>query len=337
MMKERLRVLLLDNIKIISLCCLLLQNSGLAITMRYTMLYKSVEERYIPSTAVLNAEILKLVISMTISYYIDGKGSISSSINMTKEVMSNGKDWMLLIVPSLLYTIQNTLQYFSISLLSAPVFTVLSQLKILTTAVFSVLILSKKLLTMQWISIIILTFGTALVQLSQTNDEDNKKKHILGLISVLCGCMTSGFSGVYLEIVLKSTTSLWIRNAQLALIGIGMSLISCYARDYDAVVTRGFFAGYDEYVLLVILLQAAGGLLVAVVVKYADNVIKGFATSISVILSSLVSMQLFHDVHINVAYILGVSIVLASVYIYGLPATYHVPKVNVVTSTKEAV
>ena len=57
-----------------------------------------------------------------------------------------------------------------------------------------------------------------------------------------------------------------------------------------------FFSGYNKYVWGVITLQAAGGLIVAVVVKYADNVMKGFATSISIIISAVLSYIMWHDV-----------------------------------------
>lgn len=57
--------------------------------------------------------------------------------------------------------------------------------------------------------------------------------------------------------------------------------------------------------------------IVAVVVKYADNVLKGFATSLSILISSLVSWYMFFDLDINAGFIFGACIVLASVYYYG--------------------
>ena len=43
------------------------------------------------------------------------------------------------------------------------------------------------------------------------------------------------------------------------------------------------------------ILQAFGGLVVAAVVKYADNILKGFATSVSIVVSSLVSFYFLND------------------------------------------
>ena len=79
------------------------------------------------------------------------------------ECVVNRIDFMKLTIPSILYTVQNTLQYYSISLLSAPVFQVLSQLKILTTAIFSVLLLSRKLSVIQWTSIVFLSGKTSFI------------------------------------------------------------------------------------------------------------------------------------------------------------------------------
>jgi len=56
---------------------------------------------------------------------------------------------------------------------------------------------------------------------------------------------------------------------------------------------------------------------VAVVVKYADNVLKGFATSLSILISSIVSYYMFHDIDINAGFLFGAVVVLSAVYVYG--------------------
>ena len=82
------------------------------------------------------------------------------------------------------------------------------------------------------------------------------------------------------------------------------------------IIEKGFMVGYNRYVWVVIFLQAAGGLIVAVVVKYADNIVKSFATSLSIILSAFISWYFFLDLELNYLFFLGAAIVLLSVYGY---------------------
>ena len=188
-------------------------------------------------------------------------------------------DWGRLAVPSVLYTVQNSLQYTAMSMLSAPVFQVCYQMKIVTTALFSVVLLNRHITPLQWGSVSALAMGVALVQLSQQSGEDDgKSSSFLGLIAVAVGCMTSGFAGVYFEMVLKSSrASIWVRNIQLAFIGIFMASCGCLMKDYDGIFPKeggfDFFHGYNSIVWGVILFQAAGGSS-AMVVKYANNIIK---------------------------------------------------------------
>ena len=79
--------------------------------------------------------------------------------------------------------------------------------------------------------------------------------------------------------------------------------------DYAPIKTNGFFQGYTPYTWATILLQSTGGLIVALVVKYADNILKGFATSLSVILSAVASVFLF-DFHVRGVFIVGAGLVL---------------------------
>jgi solute carrier family 35 (UDP-sugar transporter), member A1/2/3 len=75
--------------------------------------------------------------------------------------------------------------------------------------------------------------------------------------------------------------------------------MSVYTYDFKPVMKDGFFQGYNSTVWIVITLQALGGLVIAVVIKYADNILKGFATSISIIFSSLVSYFILSDFQPN--------------------------------------
>ncbi len=65
--------------------------------------------------------------------------------------------------------------------------------------------------------------------------------------------------------------------------------------------------------------------IVAVVVKYADNIMKGFATSLSILLSCLVSVYFFKDMETNFAFVSGTIIVLVAVYLYGYTPSLPAP------------
>lgn len=63
---------------------------------------------------------------------------------------------------------------------------------------------------------------TVLLSLQWPSDDEDKnvgggmKSQLTGLSAVLLACISSGFTGVYIEKILKqSDTSMWIRNIQL--------------------------------------------------------------------------------------------------------------------------
>jgi len=93
-------------------------------------------------------------------------------------------------------------------------------------------------------------------------------------------------------------------------------LIGMAINDGAEVSSKGFFFGYDYLVWFIVVFQAFGGLLVAVVVKYADNIMKGFATSAAIILSCVASVYFF-DYVITLQFTVGTLLVIASVYLYG--------------------
>ena len=227
-------------------------------------------------------------------------------------------------VPSFLYVVQNNLLYLALSNLDAVTYQVCYQLKILTTALFSATMLNRKFSKTKWFSLIILTIGVAVVQTSgetkeSTSSEDSDQNRTLGLFAILCAACTSGFSGVYFEKILKgSSTTLWMRNIQMGIPSMILAFITVIVQDGGVIQEKGFFVGYSSLVWLVVVIQAVGGLIVAVVVKYADNVLKTFASSFGIVISSIVSAILF-DFHPNFAFLVGSSLVILATVLYSKP------------------
>jgi len=229
-------------------------------------------------------------------------------------------------VPSLVYVIQNNLQYLAISNLDAATFQVTYQLKVLTTALFSVFMLNKSLSKKQWISLLMLFMGIALVQLQPSMLQKKKNTEVagqnpfVGFIAVLVSSLCSGFAGVYFEKILKGSGkgpagSVWLRNIQMGSVGVLLGIGGMFVKDNAKIQEKGLFFGYTKLVWFIIFMQAFGGLLVAVVVKYADNILKGFATSFAIIVSCIVSIYLFNFI-LSVQFVLGTVLVMSAIYLY---------------------
>ncbi|KAF2104047.1 nucleotide-sugar transporter [Rhizodiscina lignyota] len=296
--------------------------------------------RYFTSTAVFLNEVLKLAVSIGMALSETSEAMPGSPLTKLLPALSKAvftSDSWKLAIPAGLYTFQNTLQYVAVSNLDAATFQVTYQLKILTTALFSVTMLNRSLSVKKWISLVLLMAGVAVVQLPSPGDSSStssKQNHArdaaepqggnasIGLVAVIIACAISGLAGVYFEKVLKdsnSNSSLWVRNVQLSFYSLFPAFfVGVLFKDGADIARDGFFAGYNWVVWLAITFQAFGGLVVALVVNYADNIAKNFATSISIILSLLASVWLF-DFVITVNFLLGMLVVLYATYLYSSP------------------
>lgn len=320
------------NAKVLSLMVLVVQNTFLVLLLRYS---RTVEgPMYLASTAVVCTELVKFAICFGVLFHRNSYDVEKTAAQLKTEIFYKFHETAKLSVPSVLYTIQNNLLYVALSNLNAATFQVTYQLKILTTALFSVLILHKTLDGIKWLSLVVLMLAVALVQLpanafsgSPGNASELEEVEsplispgLVGLTAILLACCSSGFSGVYIEMLLKqSDTSIWIRNIQMSLMSFFIGLFGVLVTDWGRVLDGGFFQGYSLVVALVITLQALGGLVVAAVVKYADNILKGFATSVSIVLSSLVSYFILNDFVPSWTFGIGATMVLAATFMYSKP------------------
>lgn len=337
-------------LKYVSLVTLAVQNAALSIVMHYSRVSIPPSLAYSPASAVLLNEILKGSISFVVAVWrvanADQRkpfaGALFSPVQqVVREIFS--PDCWKLSIPAILYVVQNSLQFVAISNLPVATFQVTYQMKILTTAAFSVVMLRRRLTSTKWFSLFFLAIGVAIVQIQTStsahapaptnipvgsaHDSAPLYMHIMsplkGFGAVTAACFTSGLAGVYFEMVLKnSKADLWVRNVQLSLFSLLPALlpILCTSSPPNS---RGFFLdlfkNFGGWAWATVSIQVFGGLVTAIVIKYSDNILKGFATSLSIILSFLASVILF-NFRLTPSFIVGSSTVLVATWMYNQPA-----------------
>ena len=310
-----------------SLFSLVLQQSGLVLMIRYSRTIGVGADLipYIPSVVVVSAEVLKFVLNWTLEIVKQPDGATDSTEILKSMVTMES---LKLLVPALLYLTQNNLLFVALKNLPVPVYQVLNQGKLFTTAFFSRLLLDKKISYCQYFSLMMLATGVVIVQQSANKDHQNDSSTtnegnpMVGFLAVLVSCFTSGFATVYFEKVLKQKTtaqkqlSVYVRNMQLAFWSILFGAVPIImSDDLEKVQKDGLFQGYTWVVFTIIVFQAITGLLVGFVMKYADAVLKGFATSVAVVLATILSIVIFHD-NVNMLFLVGSALVILAVRTY---------------------
>ncbi|XP_075058851.1 CMP-sialic acid transporter [Mixophyes fleayi] len=311
-----------ENVSLLfKLYCLLVMTlvaAAYTVALRYTRTVTT--DMYFSTTAVCVTEVIKLLLSLVI--LAKETGSPSRLCNSLKEnVIGSPKEMLKLSVPSLVYALQNNMAFVALSNLDAAVYQVTYQLKIPCTALCTVLMLNRSLSKLQWFSVFILCGGVVLVQYSpaEATRVQVEQNHLVGFGAVAVAVLCSGFAGVYFEKVLKSSdTSLWVRNIQMYISGIIVTLAGVFLTDGEAVIEKGFFYGYNYLVCFVIFLASVGGLYTSVVVKYTDNIMKGFSAAAAIVISTVASVLIF-GLQITLTFSVGALLVCVSIYTYGLP------------------
>lgn len=317
-----------------ALFLLILQNASVSLLTRLSRTPGAGTAIYAPSVAVFVAELMKLMASLTMlarerqaaGKEKEGRTSlVGHARRAVVDLLTNQRGEIIkLAVPAALYAVQNTLlvslrlphrcclrelmfvdrQYVALSHLSASVYQTTYQLKLLTAALFSVIIFKRALSRTQWASLLLLTLGVATVQLdgvrhpppSDSSGQDQR----IGLLAILAACISSGLAGGWFEHVLKSPSarapptpstspikpsfqpptpssplrlrhnspSLWARNLQLSVPSLAFSLAGVFlSPEWSRVRKHGPLQGFTPLVWSVVLNQALGGLLVAMVVR----------------------------------------------------------------------
>lgn len=338
------------SFKLLLLVMMVAQNSALALVGRYSRSHGPKEDLYVITHLILVIELGKFIASCALEHYISG-GNLASQLRTY--VWERPVDALKISIPAGLYLFQNTLLYVALENLTAPMFQVTYQFKLVTAAIVSVIMLQRKYNLKQWVCLCIISLGVALVVLGEkkdsnkenTDDDDDEDDEpfgstnlLVGLLAVSCACVCSALAGVYFEKVLKKkadTTddeppeaSMWMRNIQLAFYSVLIAMVRGWWENSASgqESTLPYLYGFNAWTWTLVALQVCGGLLVAAVLKYADNVLKGLATGVSVVVSTFLSTLLFRT-PLGMEFAVGACMILSSVWFFSNPLPEALRKV----------
>ncbi|ORZ14871.1 nucleotide-sugar transporter-domain-containing protein [Lobosporangium transversale] len=211
---------------------------------------------------------------------------------------------LLFAVPGAIYFFNNNLTFVLLSLMPAPTYVVLSNLKILTTGLFSYLFLHRLLTSAQWISLGILFLSTAVSQIDLEKGL-SLSISIQAFLLMILFCSLSAAASVFSEYVMKerfANESIHLQNMKLYMFGILFNGITymltpapANSLGSAAVESSSFFSDTAPIHFMIIMAYASLGLVTSAIIKFSGSITKVYASSMSMFFAALVSWLLLND------------------------------------------
>lgn len=231
---------------------------------------------------------------------------------------------VLLAVPALLYAINNYLKFIMQLYFNPATVKMLSNLKVLVIAVLLKFIMKRRFSVIQWEALALLLIGISINQLRSLPEDTTSLAlpvttiaYIYTLIFVTVPSMASVFN----EYALKSQydTSIYLQNLFL----YGYGAIFNFLAILGIAVFKGpgsldIFQGHSKATMLLIVNNAAQGILSSFFFKYADTILKKYSSTVATIFTGIASALLFgHTLTVN--FLLGISVVFISMHQFFSP------------------
>ncbi|KAK8962820.1 CMP-sialic acid transporter 4 [Platanthera guangdongensis] len=85
------------------------------------------------------------------------------------------------------------------------------------------------------------------------------------------------------------------RTFWFSLFGVIYNLVAFYNTNLDRAISIGFFHGYSFITICLIFAQALSEVAVIMVLKYADNIVKVYSTSVTMFFTTIISSMILFD------------------------------------------
>ncbi|KAG7162167.1 UDP-galactose transporter senju-like [Homarus americanus] len=278
-------------------------------------------------TVVLLTEATKLVASLLI-YLKDNKLS-----TLFTDIRTNIRVLGLYMVPALLYCLYNNLAFVNLAVFDPTTYFLLLQLRVVVTGVIFQVIFKKQLSKRQWVSLIILTIGCIVKQLSTSKKTDLSPTESdvpfsvmlsnlvslhtgLLLVQVFCSCL----AGVYNEKLLKDTGAevhIMVQNVFMNINSIICNAVVLLYRGelISAFSTTSLSQVWQPVVVVIILNNAAVGIVTCFFLRNLNSILKTFASALELMFTAVLSWVIF-GIAVNWWTAVAIALVIFATYMY---------------------
>ncbi|XP_071109677.1 probable UDP-sugar transporter protein SLC35A4 [Haliotis cracherodii] len=269
------------------------------------------------SSVVLSTEVLKIVLSIAMMLPELGRGDIK---------MPSLSNCIPFVVPAVLYCINNNLSVYMQVQMDPTTYQILGNMKVASTAILYRIIMQRKLSSVQWISLGVLSmsgildsYGGMQNKVSVWSGEIHLT--VTGLLMMCAYCWISGLAGVYTEYILKKQyeTSLHVQNTLLYTFGIvlngGVWALQEAVSGKEGERRLNLFEGFTFKTWVIVVSLAFNGLIMSAIMKHGSNITRLFIISSAMLVTTLLSVAIF-QLALNMYYILAFISVVVALYMY---------------------
>jgi len=273
---------------------------------------------YNVATVPLMSEFMKLILSSFLLYQQYSKDPLGTQMTL------DAKSVLLFPIPSIIYLFHNNVQFYTMAYVDAATYQILGNLKIVTTGALFYIALKRHLSRIQWLALLLLMAGATVSQISGCEGAvlaAPVKGYMLGILSAFL----SATAGVYTEFLMKKNNdALYWQNVQLYGFGTLFNAFRLTFDDISASYEKGFWMtsglhGWNWVTWSIAVNFAFSGLFVSWIMKYADTIVKVYATSSAMLLTALLSVWFF-DLQPTLQLFLGILIACVSINLYFMPS-----------------
>jgi UDP-sugar transporter A1/2/3 len=260
-------------------------------------------------TAAILDEFIKfplVVIGLTVSHGF-------AMVRPTFRLVFRDKPYITAFI-SLMYSVQNALYFPALSNLSAASYQILSQSKVIFTAVFMYVWMKTVIGVRRWIALLLLIVGSVLVQVSELKSASGGNALYGGGLTILSALLASVANVGYEKLLKTVGENMWVRNLEITFF-VTAWLLVFKSREFSKGEGVLSLRGFTPAVWAVVVLKAMNGLLVPAALKYTDNMSYQYTKPASIVLSVIVGATIA-GVAPGGVFLLGALTVLVSMLTY---------------------